>query len=86
MTTERSHENYSWNSFGEHYLLEKVMNDSKKARGERAKAYPSSVFLLYYQKELRPDQNDAAEPVHVRAFPLSLVMYLSLSYGRPISL
>lgn len=32
--------------FSEHYLLGRIMNESKSARGETAKACPTSVLLL----------------------------------------
>lgn len=41
------------------YLLGMVMNQSKRARGETA--CPISELLLYFQKELRPDQDEAED-------------------------
>lgn len=35
-----------YETFSEHYLLGKIMNESKRARGETAKACPTSVWLL----------------------------------------
>lgn len=52
------------------YLLEKIMNESRRARGEIAMASTTSVLLLYFQKEFRPDY-DVKEPVHMPAFTLS---------------
>lgn len=57
-------------TFSEHYLLGKIMNESKRARGETVKACPTSVWLLQFQRELEPDQDDAKEPVPMRTFPL----------------
>lgn len=53
------------------YLLEKIMNENRRARGEIAMVSTTSILLLYFQKEFRPDY-DVKEPVHMHAFTLPL--------------
>lgn len=52
------------------YLLGMVMNQTKRAREETV--CPTSELLLYFQKELRPDQ-DEAEDQYTCMLSLSLV-------------